>query len=240
MPAIDRPGVVKRFYRQAATKSVDDGFAVVLDDRPVRTPGKATLVLPRAALAEAIAGEWQSQAGRIVPATMPLMRLASTAIDRVAGRRETVIAAVTEYGASDVVCYRAHEPAELAARQEVAWRPLLDWLERRYGAQLAVTLGLVHVAQPPAALADMRTAVAGLDDFMLVALHAATAAAGSLVIGLAIVEGELDAAAAFAASQVDETFQIEKWGADSDAADRRTALAAELAAAARMMDLLRS
>ncbi len=238
--AIDRPGVVKRFYRKAATKSVDGGFAVVLDDRPVQTPGKAPLVLPCAALAEAIAAEWQSQDGRIVPATMPLMRLASTAIDRVAGRREMVIDDVSAHGASDLVCYRADEPAELVARQEAAWRPLLDWLERRYGARLAVTQGIVHVAQPPAALADLRTAVAALDDFMLIALHAATVAAGSLAIGLAIVEGELDAAAAFRASQVDETFQIEKWGADSEAAERRAALAAELAAAARMIDLLRS
>ena len=94
------------------------------------------------------------------------------------------------------------------------------------------------MAQPAAALDGLRAAVAVLDDFVLSALHAATAAAGSVAIGLALIEGELDAAAAFAASQVDETFQIEQWGADSAAAERRAALAGEFAAAARMMELL--
>ena len=173
-----------------------------------------------------------------MPATMPLMRLASTAVDQVSGQRKVVIDGIAEYGASDLVCYRADGPPELVDRQVAAGRPLLDWLDRRYDVRLATTTGIVHVAQPAAALDGLRAAVAVLDDFVLSALHAATAAAGSVAIGLALIEGELDAAAALAASQVDETFQIERWGADPEAAERRAALAGELAAAARMIELL--
>ena len=231
---------MKRFYKRAGTAAAAGGFAVVLDDRPVRTPAKAGLVLPNRPLAEAIAAEWRLQGERIEPATMPLMRLASTAIDRVAPQRDSVIDAVAAYAGTDLVCFRADGPAELAARQEAAWRPLLDWLDRRYGARLEVTAGIVPVPQGTAALDRLRAAVAAFDDFRLTALQTATAAAGSLAIGLALVEGELDARAAFAVSQVDEAFQLEQWGDDAEAAKGRAALASELDAAARMIDLLRA
>ena len=81
--------------------------------------------------------------------------------------------------------------------------------------------------------------VAGRDDFSLTALHAATAACGSLVIALALLEGRLGAAEAFAASQLDESFQIEAWGEDTEQAKRRAELAAEIEAAARFISLLR-
>ena len=45
---------------------------------------------------------------------------------------------------------------------------------------------------------------------------------------------------AFAASQLDESFQIEAWGEDAEQAARRRALAADIQAAARFISLLRA
>ena len=229
---------MKRVYRAVTTRPVADRWGIALDGRPMRTPGKAELVVPSAALAVAIAAEWEAQQGDIRPATMPLTRLAATAIDRTATQRALVVAEIANYAGTDLICYRAEHPPALIARQEAAWQPLIDWAIARYDAGLAVTSGIVPQPQAPATLKAFAAAVAAQDDFSLTALHTATAACGSLVIALALLEGRLDAEAAFAASQLDETFQIEAWGEDAEAVARRHALAEEIAATARFVQLL--
>jgi chaperone required for assembly of F1-ATPase len=171
---------------------------------------------------------------------MPLTRLAATAIDRTRTQRDLVVADTAKYAGTDLVCYRAEHPPALIARQEAEWQPLIDWAMRRYDAALAVTSGIVPRPQSPAALKAFAAAVEALDDFRLTALHTMTTACGSLVIALALMEGRLDAAAAFAASQLDETFQIEAWGEDAEAAARRRGLAEDIAAAERFVHLLDS
>jgi chaperone required for assembly of F1-ATPase len=234
---------MKRVYGTVESPRVDraggnGGWGIALDGKPVRTPAKLELAVPSAALAAAIAAEWDAQRDEIRPATMPLTRLAATAIDRTAAQRDLVVAETANYAATDLVCYRAEHPPALAARQHAVWQPLLDWAALRYDAALAVTTGIVPAAQSPAALQAFAGVVAAHDDFRLTALHTLTAASGSLVIALALCDGRLDAEAAFAASQLDETFQIEAWGADSESAARRRALAADIAAAARFIALL--
>jgi chaperone required for assembly of F1-ATPase len=167
-----------------------------------------------------------------------LTRLAATAIDRTAPQRDLIAAETAGYAGTDLVCYRADHPPALVTRQQAVWQPVIDWATRRYDTALAVATGVVPTGQSPATLRAFAAAVAAHDDFRLTALHVLTAACGSLVIALALVEGRLDAEAAFAASQLDETFQIEAWGEDVEAAVRRQALAADIAAAARFLELL--
>jgi chaperone required for assembly of F1-ATPase len=229
---------MKRVYTSVDSRRADDGWGIALDGRPLRTPAKRELTVPGEALAAAIAAEWDAQESDIRPETMPLTRLAATAIDRTAEKRADIVAEIANYAATDLLCYRAERPPALAARQEAVWQPLLDWAAGRYDAGLAVTAGIVPTAQSPASLKAYAAAVAALDHFRLTALQAATAASGSLILALALHEKRLDAEAAFAASQLDETFQIEAWGEDAEAARRRRALAADIAAAARFLDLL--
>jgi chaperone required for assembly of F1-ATPase len=229
---------MKRVYREVTTLPVSGGWGIALDGRPMRTPGRSELIVPSAALAAAIAAEWEAQQGDIRPATMPLTRLAATALDRTRAHRGLAVAEAANYAGTDLVCYRAEHPPALVARQQETWQPLIDWAMRRYDAGLTVTSGIVPQPQPPATLKAFAAAVAAQDDFRLTALHTATAALGSLVIALALLEGRLDAEAAFAASQLDESFQIEAWGEDAEAAARRQALAEDIAAAARFVQLL--
>jgi chaperone required for assembly of F1-ATPase len=229
---------MKRVYKSVTTRAVEDGWGVTLDERPLRTPAKRDLLVPSETLAAAIAGEWDAQDPDIRPETMPLTRLATTAIDRTAATRDTVVAEVANYAATDLVCYRAEHPPALAARQEAVWQPLIDWAAGRYDAGLAVTAGIVPTAQSPASLKAYAGAVAALDDFRLTALQAATGACGSLVIALALYERRLDAEGAFTASQLDETFQIEAWGEDAEAVARRAALAEDIKAVASFFELL--
>jgi chaperone required for assembly of F1-ATPase len=230
---------MKRFYRSVTVGPADCGHQVLLDSKPIRTPDRTPLAVPTAGLAERIAVEWDAQAETIKPETMPLTQLANTALDRLPPRRDDVVAEVAGYAGTDLVCYRADRPVALVARQAEAWQPLLDWLEARHGARLEPVEGLLPVDQPEAALAAVRAAVEAFDDFALAALHLATGAAGSVVIALALAEGEIDPEAAFAAAHVDELFQVEQWGDDAEAASRRAQVQADLRAASAFMALSR-
>ncbi len=169
---------------------------------------------------------------------MPLTRIASIAIDLVAPRREGVIAELAKYAGTDLVCYRAERPEALVMRQHTAWQPLVEWTRERYGAELAVTAGIVPRDQPEAAIRALSEAVAAYNSMKLAALHLACAVCGSVVVALALVEGRLDADAAFAAAELDQTFEIEQWGEDAEQTRRRADLRAEIAAAARFLALL--
>ena len=237
----------KRFYAQASWEAAPPGeagqagagYRILLDGKAVKTPAKAEMVLPNQGLAEAIAAEWLAQGEDVVVRSLVLTGLAWTAIDRVGPAREAVVEELAGYAAHDLLCYRAETPADLVARQQERWQPLLDWAALVLDAPLAVTAGLVSIEQPPATLAALRKAVAEWDDFALTALGAAAAAAGSLVVALALAARKIDADAAFEAAQLDEGYQIERWGEDPEAARRRAAIKADLETAARFLALLR-
>jgi len=228
---------VKRFWREAQVVEQEDGFEIALDDRSVRTPGKRTLVVPSRALADALADEWNAQGDTVKPDEMPLTRYANSAADGVILRRAEVIEEVVRYGASDLVCYRATEPPELVERQSVGWQPLVDWIASDFRIRLQIVSGVLPVAQSQATIDAFHVAVSAFDNFPLTGLHAAAAACGSLVIALALARGRLDAKAAWSLSQLDETYQIERWGEDDEAADRRARLMADIDAASRFMAL---
>jgi chaperone required for assembly of F1-ATPase len=230
---------MKRFYKAVSVAPVDGGFAVLLDGRPVKTPGRNALILPSEKLAQAIAAEWRGQGDDVIATTMALLRLANTVIDGVVANRDEVIGAILRFGENDLLCYRAHQPPELAARQTTGWDPVLDWADERYGAGMRVAGGLTHVDQPPEALAALRQALQGFDPFTLGALHVIASVTGSTVLALAVADGFLSGARAFELSRIDETYQAEKWGEDAEAAKRTAALAHELDGAIELIGHIR-
>jgi chaperone required for assembly of F1-ATPase len=230
---------MKRFYARAQAAPAEGGYTVALDGKPMRTPGRAALVVPTEAHAAALADEWQAQTGEIRPLEMPLTRLVATAIDRVAPQRGAVIDEIVAYVGSDLVCYRVPEPAALAARQAELWQPLVEWMRQRYDVALAVTTDIVPCAQPARAAEAVRAVVDSFAPLPLTALHALTSAAGSIVVGLAAMEGRLDAEGVWAAAQLEEDFQVERWGEPPESAARRQALRRDIEASCRFLALLR-
>ncbi|WP_297976302.1 ATP12 family chaperone protein, partial [uncultured Amaricoccus sp.] len=197
----------RRFWTTAGVRPEAGGFAVVLDERALRTPAGTLLTVPRRALAEAVAAEWDALGAEIDPRRLPLTRLANSALDRVEPQRAAVTATIAAYGETDLVCYRAESPAALAARQAAAWDPWLGWARRELRAPLVAVGGVIPQEQPPASLAALRAAVAAEGPFGLVALHELVALSGSLVLGLAVRRGALDPGAAWEISRLDETWQ---------------------------------
>jgi len=230
---------MKRFYKQATVAPAEGGYAVLLDGKLIRTPAKAGLVVKSRKLAEAMAEEWQTQGEEIDPVDLPLTRLAGTVIDLIEPRRAQIIAEIAKYATTDLLCYRAEGPHELASRQHAAWQGHLDWAGSRY-APLAVTRGIAPLEQAPEALEVYAAAVAAHDSMILAALYIATSVLGSLVLALALIEGRIDAEQAFAASQIDESFQIERWGEDAEAARRRAGIKDDIDLASRFVYLHRA
>lgn len=232
---------MKRFWTQAAcvplTAEGGAGFAIHLDGKPVRLPTGAMLCVATRDLGEALAAEWQAAGGAaggdMSWEDVPLTRLTGTAAERIAPDPTATIAAIANYAGTDLLCYRA-EDAALAARQDEAWQPWLDWAAREFGAELRVTYGIMPVRQSAAALAALHAAVAGLSPMALSALGVLVPALGSCVLGLAVLHGRLEAAAAHRLAVLDELFQEERWGLDWEAEERREKVAADLTLAARL------
>lgn len=230
----------KRFYKNVALKDEGEGRASLLvDGKPVRTPGKAPLALSSRALAEAVADEWRMQGEHINPSTMPLTRLVNSAIDGVAGREQAVIDDIARHAASDLLCYRAEGPKALVEAQGKHWDPVLAFAREALQAPLMLSQGIVHVAQPEASLARIRDEFEGLDPFSLAALHVMTALTGSALLALAVLREWLTPEEAWKAAHVDEDFQISQWGEDAEAATRRENRRRDFEASARLLDLLR-
>lgn len=231
---------MKRFYKDTAVDEGEGGLRVLLDGRPMRTPLRATLIVPTRSLAEAIAVEWAGvpDKAEINAAHLPLTRLAATGIDRVVARRVDVIADTAKYAGSDLLCYRATAPDSLVKLQDELWKPLLDWAAERHGARLVTADGIGFVEQADEAKARLHEAVSAHGDLALSALYNLTHTAGSVVIALAVSDGRLDAAGAFAAAQMDELYQVDRWGDDPLAEKHREGVRKDIEACARFLGLL--
>ncbi|MBS0643996.1 MAG: ATP12 family protein [Acetobacteraceae bacterium] len=234
---------MKRFWNIATIEGEAEGFSVRLDGRPMRLPGGAVLIVQPEPLARAIAAEWQAaggaKGGEMSFVDTPLTRLAGTAQERIAANRDPTVDAIARYGESDLLCYRAEAPEALVERQRVAWQPWLDWAERTHGAPLRVTSGIGYIKQHHDSIDALKRAVAAQDIYMLAGLGIAVPALGSLVLGLALAQGALDAGTAADLGALDELFQVELWGEDAEASKRRADVRADISLAGRFMTLSR-
>lgn len=249
-----RQALPRRFYAAAEAGPLParppagpsaGGFGVFLDGRPVRTPAKAPLAVPTAALAEALAAEWQAQGEVVEPDTMPLTRLCNSAIDGVAAAMEATAAEVARFAETDLLCYRAADPAALVAEQAAAWDPVLALVEARLKARFVLVEGVMYAAQPEGSLAAVRGAVDALAGgeggaIRLAALSVMTSLAGSVLLALAVAWDVLAVADAWTAAHVDEDYQMRLWGSDAEALERRERRRRDMAAAATACRLLRA
>lgn len=240
--ARDRPASRKRLYAQVGIGARCGGFVVLLDGRAAKTPGGTALVLPTLAAAEAVAQEWAQK--EVGPATMPLTRIANAAIDAVAKKMDAVADELVTYAKTDLVCYRAEGPASLVKAEGEVWDPILAFAANRLGARFICTEGTVFVRQPAEAIAAVRAKIEEMTrrgpaaPLALASLAAMTRLTGSVLIALALAEGDVGLGQAWQAAHVDEDFEMRLWGADAEAMARRERRFAEMAAAERLWRLL--
>ena len=211
---------MKRFYKKVEVNSTDEGFLITLDAKALLSPGKSVLVLPTKALADAIADEWVNQEINIIPSTMPFMTLSATAIDRVRPRPDDTIDEILNFLQTDLLCYRAEEPEALVFEQDQLWKPLLNWCEGLIGSAFNVTSGIMPVIQAHKLISSAQRILKSYNEFELLGLHQFTSISGSAVIGLSLLEHQIELEAACQAAFVDDYFQINNWGEDTEASLR--------------------
>ncbi len=232
---------MKKFYKIAEYGTAPGGYVVRLDGKPVKTPLKHVLLMKAEALARAVAAEWQAQGEEIIPASMPLTQLASTMLDKAAvDDRAGMNRELCEYSGSDLICYFAIHPTPLVRRHEAQWRPLLAWMQERHGIALEAVSGIQYKQQPPEVLAALRKLIEGLSPADFTVFQAAAGVTGSVVIGLALLDGRLSPEEAWQAACVDEVYQLETWGEDAEARKRLDTILSELKTAVEFRDLVRS
>ncbi len=235
-----RTPLPKRFYREVGVAEGEGGFVVHLDGKAVKTPGKALLVLPTESAAQLVAKEFAAQGETLDLASMPVYRLANTAIDGVSNDPQAVIEDILRFSSSDLLCYRAEGPDTLVRRQNEAWDPVLDWARATLGARLLLAEGVIHVEQPREAVAAIGVHLnQRAEPLRLAALHVMTTLTGSALLALSVDFGELDAETAWNAAHVDEDFQAEQWGQDSEALARRAHRKRDMMAAAALIEAIK-
>ncbi|HWK66516.1 MAG TPA: ATP12 family protein [Rhizobiaceae bacterium] len=228
----------KRFYEKVETVKAAEGYAIHLDGRPVRTPGKALLALPTEEAANLVANEFAGQGEEIDPMSMPVTRLANTAIDGVANDTQAVLEDILRFASTDLLYYRADSPVRLVARQAEAWDPVIDWVHGRLGVHFFLAEGVMHVEQPRESIAAIGFHLRQREEpLRLAALHVMTSITGSALLALAVEADELEPEAAWTAAHIDEDWNIEHWGDDFEAVARRNARKRDFMAAT---DLLRA
>lgn len=229
----------KRFYTKVEVAEAEDGFRVLLDGKPVRTPGRAFLAMPTDAAARLVAQEFEAQGETLDIPAMPVLRLANTALDGVAQDPQAVLEDILRYASCDLVCYRADGPDGLVARQAECWDPVVDWARATLSARMVLAEGVMHVDQPREAIAAIGIHMkARSEPFRLASLHVMTSLTGSALLALAVDTGELSAEEAWAAAHVDEDWNIAQWGEDAEARAMRLAKHRDMIAAARLVAAL--
>lgn len=226
----------KRFYKDVSTDAVDEGHRILLDGRPVRTPGKKLLAVPARPIADRLVAEWDGQGEEIDPAKMPVTRLVNTAVDGVAENLDAVFDEIVRFAGTDMLCYRADSPTGLVERQRDGWDPIIRWAADAKGARFILIEGVMHREQPAAAIAAFSAALSGYrDPLALACLHTVTTLTGSALLALALAEGVVDTDAAWRLAHIDEDWQIEQWGTDEEAFRRREQRRAEMDVAASVL-----
>ena len=208
---------LRAFWSDVTVESVETGFAPRLKGRLVKTPAKASLVLPTAEAAELVAKEWRAQEGEVDPTTMFHTRMANAAIDKVAIQIDEVVNLLADYGATDLICYRATHPAALVERQKAGWDPLIAWVDETYDVQLDVFEGVMFQAQGEEDLARLEAEIRKFTPFELAAFHDLVTLTGSLVLGIAAAKKAFDIDVIWSLSRIDEQYQIDEWGRDEEA-----------------------
>ncbi len=207
----------KRFWKKVDVVSSEKNFCIKLDEKILKTPAKKEMLLPTKALAKKIAAEWGRQVDEIDPNAMPFTKSANAALDKVFQQFDEVSSLVGNYGDTDLLYYRADSPAELKMRQQSSWDPMIDWAEKNFEVKINCGTGILYIPQDRELVYKLSKEISELSSFQLTALYDIVSITGSLILGLATINGRLSAEDAFKLSRIDELWQIEQWGVDEEA-----------------------
>ncbi|MGL4637697.1 MAG: ATP12 family chaperone protein [Beijerinckiaceae bacterium] len=233
--AMVRHALPKRFFKKVTVVAESNRFAIKLDGRGAKTPGRKVLDLPTQAAANLVAAEWETQKDVIDPHVMPVTRIVNTALDNVVDQMVAVAEDIAAYSGSDLVCYRAEQPEGLVQMQAQHWDPVLHWSEAVLKAPFVRAKGILHVQQADQSVQRIAYVVGAIrDPIALSCLHVLTTMSGSCLLALMLAHKAISVDAAWTATNVDEDWTTKLWGQDEEAAVRSQRRKTEFEAAAAL------
>lgn len=238
---INQVDLPKRFYKDVDVARVETGYAVTLDGKQTRTPGrKLPVIVPALSIAQAMASEWAAQETYIDPTTMPMVRLINSAVESGEESVPAFRAEIGKFAGNDLLLYRADTPQELVDGQELHWDGALVRLARHFDLAFQPTIGIIHQPQPAATLTKLDKALEGQGLFSLTALVSITGITGSGLLAIALLHQLLTPEQVWTAAHVDEDHQIRLWGEDEEAMEHRARRRVEFDTAVAVVEALRS
>ena len=228
----------KRLYKDVSVIDINEGYGIALDGVILKTPAASVLYTECLPLIEEVAMEWKSQRIEIDIQSLPLFRFLVSSIDEVGPKREEVNRKTLQFGATDLLCYRAEDPPELKNRQEKKWQPIINWVEEEFNISFIVTNGISPITQSPESLSAMGDDLAMLTDLEMTGVSSFVMATGSLIVGLALKAEVITPDTAADISILDEVYQMERWGKDKNVTDRHDQIRKEISLAYRLFRIL--
>jgi len=228
----------KRFYKQVSVEARDGKFAVLLDGKNIKTPGKVNVAVPCEELANLMVKEWDAQDKEIDPATMPLTRLVNTIVERGDETLGAVKAEIVKFAGNDLLVYRAESQQELVDQQTKFWGGALEAFSKRYDVSFNVITGVMHQDQPAEVQVRVGEIIAPYDEFVAFSIMSITSITGSAILGVGLNEGLFTPEQVLETAYVDEDYQAQQWGEDAEATRMRAFKRQDFDAAVTVLNLV--
>jgi chaperone required for assembly of F1-ATPase len=200
---------MKKFYKSVSIQEIDQGYSICLDGKAIKTQNKNLLFTKKKNLADLIVKEWDSQGEDIKASYMYFTQFLGTAIDYICIQRNIISEKLMNFLNTDLLCFRTTYPADLANRQETLWDPWIKWFDKEAGVELKVTRDLIALEQPGKAIAYVGSVLEKLDDNALTICHFITTLSGSIILGLAFIEGKISPEEVLEIINVEDNYKAE-------------------------------
>ena len=195
-------------------------YLLNINNKSLKTPDGNIIELPSMKLAKILLKDYESSFKSKPLNIVRPIKITNTAIDKIKPNNIFYINEITDNLNNDMICYFTNSPVELVDLQNKEWLPLINYMESSYNIELIYTSKLFSINQKPDSLLKLKNILNEINIFKLSAIYTLSQITKSIIISLALVNNKISAKKAFENSNLEELYQISKWGKDEEAFDR--------------------
>ena len=195
-------------------------YLLNINNKSLKTPDGNIIELPSIKLAKILLKDYESSFKSKPLNIVRPIKITNTAIDKIKPNNIFYINEITDNLNNDMICYFANSPVELVDLQNKEWLPLINYMKSSYNIELIYTSKLFSINQKPDSLLKLKNILNEINIFKLSAIYTLSQITKSIIISLALVNNKISAKKAFENSNLEELYQISKWGKDEEAFDR--------------------
>ena len=203
-------------------------YLLNINNKSLKTPDGNIIELPSMKLAKILLKDYESSFKSKPLNIVRPIKITNTAIDKIKPNNIFYINEITDNLNNDMICYFANSPVELVDLQNKDWLPLINYMKSSYNIELIYTSKLFSINQKPDSLLKLKNILNEINIFKLSAIYTLSQITKSIIISLALVNNKISAKKAFENSNLEELYQISKWGKDEEAFDRLNAIKVDI------------